>query len=382
MSHRVFISHCEADNALALDICHRIESRGVQCWIAPRDVVVGEDYARRIGDAIEQSAAFVVVLSRHTNGSIFVKREVEYACSSKIPIFPVRIEKVELDKGLRLFISINHRVDAFGAGRGRALEQLARAVVRKVQRGKENGGATDNIRELARMIGPGAMDFIRQWKRMDETRAPLAWSWEAFLGGALWPFYRGMIGLGAVLVAVLVIMMLLGGTLGRGVDGALTGLLASWLLIAFYVGLTGSVALRRHARRMVASGERPSRPKRLVGMATAAAAVAGALAAAVATWPGPAAAPAGDDTGGDKAGEVGQKTADAKDTRRRPFEDIRRAEREKRERDLDLLGAGYVVGRIDQAQVEADARAAEAALTAGNAASAAIDPSLPMTNGM
>ncbi len=363
MSHRVFISHCEADNALALDICHRIERRGVKCWIAPRDVVVGEDYARRIGDAIEQSGAFVVVLSRHTNGSIFVKREVEYACSSKIPIFPVRIEKVEIDRGLKLFISISHRIDAFGTGRGRALEHLAQAVVRKV-RGKRVEPAVEDIRELARLIGPGAMEFIRQWKRMDAARAPLAWSWEAFLGGAFWPFYRGMIGLGGALVAVLVILVLLGGVLGQGADGTLIGLLVGWLLVALYVGLTGSVALRRHVRRMLVSGQRQSRLKRLGGITAATLVVAGALLASVTTWPAPVATPVAGEA--ELAAKRPGRAADGQEgtgssERRRAFHDPRR---EEEAAVIQRLG-DWLTGVRDGVAIEreqAEQRAAETAV--------------------
>ncbi|WP_423948599.1 toll/interleukin-1 receptor domain-containing protein, partial [Candidatus Binatus sp.] len=38
MAHDVFISHSARDKPYADAICAKLESRGIRCWIAPRDV--------------------------------------------------------------------------------------------------------------------------------------------------------------------------------------------------------------------------------------------------------------------------------------------------------------------------------------------------------
>jgi hypothetical protein len=38
MAHDVFICYSANDKAAAQSICARLESAGVRCWIAPRDI--------------------------------------------------------------------------------------------------------------------------------------------------------------------------------------------------------------------------------------------------------------------------------------------------------------------------------------------------------
>ncbi|WP_010185689.1 TIR domain-containing protein [Sphingomonas sp. PAMC 26605] len=283
MRHRVFISHCAKDADVANDVCRRIERLGVGCWIAPRDIVVGEDYAVRVMDAIEQSTVFAIILSRHTNTSHFVKAEAEQAFNYKIPIFPLRIEDIEFDRGLRLFLSIVHRVDAFGARRGEGLDRFVDAVVAKVAKGKpraQQHSGTDWA-AIARAIGPGAREYITQWKRMDERRTGLVWTWEAFLGGPIWPFYRGMIGLGLVLVAFVAVIIALGAQALASAEGALAGLVASWLLAALITATAGSAVYRRHIDAVLVRGRAPTQAARSLWMSGAAIALVAVLAVAV-----------------------------------------------------------------------------------------------------
>lgn len=284
MRHRVFISHCEEDHSTALDICRRIELRGVKCWIAPRDVVVGEDYLTRIGQAITRSGAFVVVLSDRTNRSRFVKAEAEYAFNDDLTIFPVRIENIEIEEGLRVLVSIHHRIDAFGANRAARLEELAGAVVRSVLSGKPGGGGggsgkglLDKGSVLRKAIGPGAMEFMAQWRAMDVRGSRIAWSWEAVLGGPLWPFYRGMVLAGIGCALLLALMIIIGAA--QGEQGALAGFLTGWLILAILVALTGSAALRRHVGNALRH-DRPPSPAllRVAGLAAGVAAIAAAFA--------------------------------------------------------------------------------------------------------
>jgi len=47
MAHDVFISHSVKDKAVAEAIVARLEAESVTCWVAPRDVVPGADWANR-----------------------------------------------------------------------------------------------------------------------------------------------------------------------------------------------------------------------------------------------------------------------------------------------------------------------------------------------
>ena len=76
MAKTAFISYASEDETVAGTICSYLERNAVSCWIAPRDVRPGSEYASEIIDGIKSSAVFVLVLSEHANTSAFVKREV------------------------------------------------------------------------------------------------------------------------------------------------------------------------------------------------------------------------------------------------------------------------------------------------------------------
>ena len=108
-----FISHAKADEKKAGAIAKALEARGFKCWIAPRDVKPGRPYGDEIIRGIESCRNFVLVLSKASNDSAFVAREVERAVSKTKPIFAVRIADVQPAPSLELFISGTQWIDAF-----------------------------------------------------------------------------------------------------------------------------------------------------------------------------------------------------------------------------------------------------------------------------
>ncbi len=108
-----FISHAKADAKKAQEIAASLEERGLSCWIAPRDVKAGRAYGDEIIRGIESAQNFVLVLSKASNDSAFVAREVERAVSKKKPIFAVRVANIEPAPSLELFISGTQWIDAF-----------------------------------------------------------------------------------------------------------------------------------------------------------------------------------------------------------------------------------------------------------------------------
>jgi hypothetical protein len=108
-----FVSHAKADAKQANAIAAALESRGVKCWIAPRDVEPGRNFGDEIIRGIEASRAFVLVLSSASNGSDFVAKELATAVGKKKTVIPIRVEEVEPAPPLALFIAGTHWIDAF-----------------------------------------------------------------------------------------------------------------------------------------------------------------------------------------------------------------------------------------------------------------------------
>ena len=112
MAAKVFISHSSNDKAIAEAICRHLESAGVPCWIAPRDIEPGADWTEGILRGIASSRIFVLVFSGHANNSEHVRREVGRAFSLHLPLIPFRTEAIEARDSLGYFLESVHWLDA------------------------------------------------------------------------------------------------------------------------------------------------------------------------------------------------------------------------------------------------------------------------------
>ena len=98
----VFISYSTRDRAVADPICHGIEAAGVRCWMAPRDIPPGSNWASEIMCALEACSIVVLICSAASNRSKHVLREIERALDKDKEIIQVRIEDVTLSKAMEL----------------------------------------------------------------------------------------------------------------------------------------------------------------------------------------------------------------------------------------------------------------------------------------
>jgi|694.fasta_scaffold22256_5 hypothetical protein len=108
----VFISHSSSDSKLAFAICHYLEEKEIRCWIAPRDVQGGMEYAESIINGIRNCKIMIVVFTENANNSIFVKNEVERAFNYKLTIMPFKVDEAIPSATLELFLSSVHWLDA------------------------------------------------------------------------------------------------------------------------------------------------------------------------------------------------------------------------------------------------------------------------------
>ncbi len=67
MGHDVFVSYASGDKPVADAVCVTLESNGIRCWIAPRDVLPGVHYGEAIIDAINEARIMVLVFSSKAN---------------------------------------------------------------------------------------------------------------------------------------------------------------------------------------------------------------------------------------------------------------------------------------------------------------------------
>lgn len=116
MSWSVFISYSSNDADIAQDLCSYLENNGRKCFIAPRNIPCGSEYAEAIVNGIDKSKVMVLILSESSNQSPHVLREVERAVSKSIPIIIYKLEDVDLTKSMQYFLMTHQWMDAKKTG--------------------------------------------------------------------------------------------------------------------------------------------------------------------------------------------------------------------------------------------------------------------------
>lgn len=112
MTHDVFISHSSKDKVMADAICAGLEAHGLHCYIAPRDIAAGQNYAGQIYKAITNSKTFVILISENSADSSHVLREVEIAVEGGAVIVPFRTQDIALSDDLKYYLNKVHWLDA------------------------------------------------------------------------------------------------------------------------------------------------------------------------------------------------------------------------------------------------------------------------------
>ena len=112
MPSMVFISHASEDRSTADAICTHLESAGIDCWIAPRNLEPGANWTKGVMQGLEACRVLILVFSEHANDSDHVHREVAKAFSSGLAVIPFRIKDVRPNQGLSYFLDTVHWLDA------------------------------------------------------------------------------------------------------------------------------------------------------------------------------------------------------------------------------------------------------------------------------
>ena len=107
----VFLSHSSKDAEVAMGLCNELENNGIDCFLAPRNIRAGHEYASEIIEGIDKSDVMILVLSNDSNTSPHVLREIERAVSKNIPIIVYRIEDVILTKSMEYFLMTHQWVN-------------------------------------------------------------------------------------------------------------------------------------------------------------------------------------------------------------------------------------------------------------------------------
>jgi hypothetical protein len=143
MAFDVFLSHASEDAKLANVVCSALESRGVKCFIAPRDIRLAEKWAETVSEAIEGCRALLLLLSDHANQSPVIPYEVEQAATSarRKQIITVRLTDAGAPSGMYFFLKSHHWYEAVGRDAREFVPDLVSQVCSKL-----HGSSTPPLR--------------------------------------------------------------------------------------------------------------------------------------------------------------------------------------------------------------------------------------------
>src|SRR3974377_2448806 len=133
MDFDAFISYSSKDKTAADAACAVLKSAGVRCWIAPRDIRPGMEYAAAIVEAIDYCRAMVLIFSADANKSAQISREIEHAVKKGVPIVPVRIEDIKPTNSMDYFLGSIHWLDALTPPLERHLQRLGQIIKAMLQ---------------------------------------------------------------------------------------------------------------------------------------------------------------------------------------------------------------------------------------------------------
>lgn len=89
-----------------------VEAAGIPCWIAPRDIPPGADYADVIAEAVIAADAFVCLLSEASLSSRHCQAELRLAFDGNISILAVDLDGAPVTGGRAYYIGQSQRLDA------------------------------------------------------------------------------------------------------------------------------------------------------------------------------------------------------------------------------------------------------------------------------
>lgn len=129
---QVFISYATEDNDAAVRIRQELETQGIRCWFAPRELreKAGTDFADELIEAIYTVGAMLVVASPRSASSPWVPREVNRAINRGIPVIPVRVQNYEPRGAMELYLATPQWLNAYPPPIDRYLTDVVLAVRR------------------------------------------------------------------------------------------------------------------------------------------------------------------------------------------------------------------------------------------------------------
>lgn len=101
----VFISYSSKDFLYVKGIVEILKELGVSYWKAPDMIPAGSNYAKEIPIAIRECDVFLIVISKFSQKSIWVEKELDSAINNRKMILPIKLDNEPLNDLFRFYLN-------------------------------------------------------------------------------------------------------------------------------------------------------------------------------------------------------------------------------------------------------------------------------------
>lgn len=101
----IFISYSSKDTADVKRVIDALESEKLSYWKAPDMIPVGSNYAKEIPRVIGGCDIFLLLISKHSQQSIWVEKEIDFAVNNRKTIVPLNIDGCEMTEMFKFYLN-------------------------------------------------------------------------------------------------------------------------------------------------------------------------------------------------------------------------------------------------------------------------------------
>lgn len=106
----VFISYSTKDDKFVDLFLEKLSKYHIRCWIDKKEINAGQRLNSKIAQGISEASHYLVIISKNSVDSKWVKKEMIFADMKEKPIIPIIYEDVDIPLDLELIMGDSHRI--------------------------------------------------------------------------------------------------------------------------------------------------------------------------------------------------------------------------------------------------------------------------------
>lgn len=119
----IFISYSSKDSLFVNEILSVLRALGCNYWRAPEMIPAGSNYAREIPRVIESCDIVLLIVSKNSQESIWVEKEIDSAINHHKKIVPINLDNTELNTVFKFYLN-NVQMIPYKTDKDNRLEEL------------------------------------------------------------------------------------------------------------------------------------------------------------------------------------------------------------------------------------------------------------------